>query len=156
MTGVGSQGTGQGAGRRAPGIPPRETPGEARSAGDGGATRLAERADRHAGARIRERRMALGMSQQQLARLIGVTYQQAHKYERGVNRISAGRLFAIACALEAPVAWFFEGLDQPADAAPPVPRRCLELARQFERITDARQLEALSRMVRALAGETAA
>jgi DNA-binding XRE family transcriptional regulator len=48
--------------------------------------------DRHVGARVRERRIMLGLTQQQLADLIGVTYQQAHKYERGINRISAGRL----------------------------------------------------------------
>ena len=49
--------------------------------------------DRHVGVRIRERRIMLGLSQQQMADLIGVTYQQAHKYERGINRISAGRPF---------------------------------------------------------------
>src|ERR1043166_315195 len=48
--------------------------------------------DRHVGARVRERRIMLGLTQQQLADLIGVTYQQAHKYERGINRVSAGRL----------------------------------------------------------------
>ncbi len=54
--------------------------------------------DRHVGIRIRERRTMLGLSQQQLARRVGVTYQQAHKYERGLNRISAGRLHEIALA----------------------------------------------------------
>ena len=49
----------------------------------------ANAADRHVGSRIRERRVMMGLSQQQLARMIGVTYQQAHKYERGINRISA-------------------------------------------------------------------
>jgi DNA-binding XRE family transcriptional regulator len=48
--------------------------------------------DHHVGARVRERRIMLGLTQQQLADLIGVTYQQAHKYERGINRVSAGRL----------------------------------------------------------------
>ena len=52
--------------------------------------------DDHVGARIRERRIMLGLTQQQLAEMIGVTYQQAHKYERGINRVSAGRLFEIA------------------------------------------------------------
>src|SRR6516165_8858642 len=47
--------------------------------------------DDHVGARIRERRIMLGLTQQQLAEMIGVTYQQAHKYERGINRVSAGR-----------------------------------------------------------------
>ena len=53
-------------------------------------------ADDHIGGRIRERRIMLGLTQQQLAEMIGVTYQQAHKYERGINRVSAGRLFEIA------------------------------------------------------------
>ena len=51
--------------------------------------------DGHVGERIRERRIVLGLSQQQLAELIGVTYQQAQKYERGINRVSPGRLFEI-------------------------------------------------------------
>ena len=54
----------------------------------------------------------LGLTQQQLADLIGVTYQQAHKYERGINRVSAGRLFEIARVLSVPVSYFFEGLDK--------------------------------------------
>src|ERR1700724_1462426 len=67
--------------------------------------------DRHVGARVRERRIMLGFTQQQLADLIGVTYQQAHKYERGINRVSAGRLFEIARVLSVPVSYFFDGLD---------------------------------------------
>jgi len=54
----------------------------------------------------------LGLTQQQLADLIGVTYQQAHKYERGINRVSAGRLFEIAQVLSVPVGYFFGGLEQ--------------------------------------------
>src|SRR5690242_5585321 len=59
--------------------------------------------DRHVGARVRERRIMMGLTQQQLADLIGVTYQQAHKYERGINRVSAGRLYEIAQVLTVPV-----------------------------------------------------
>ena len=55
--------------------------------------------DRYVSLRIRQRRIMLGLTQQQLAELIGVTYQQAHKYETGINRISAGRLYHIARAL---------------------------------------------------------
>jgi transcriptional regulator with XRE-family HTH domain len=61
--------------------------------------------------RIRERRQRIGMTQQRLARLIGVAFQQAHKYERGISRISAGRLYRIATALEAPITYFFEDED---------------------------------------------
>ena len=55
--------------------------------------------DRYVSLRIRQRRIMLGLTQQQMAELIGVTYQQAHKYETGINRISAGRLYQIARAL---------------------------------------------------------
>src|SRR5580692_3255062 len=86
--------------------------------------------DRHVGARIRERRIMLGLTQQQIADLIGVTYQQAHKYERGINRISAGRLFEIARVLTVPIAYLFEGIEGAEDgvAQPPRERMCLELA----------------------------
>ncbi len=114
-------------------------------------------ADRHVGARIRERRLMLGLSQQQLARLIGVTYQQAHKYERGLNRISAGRLFEIAQVLHVPISWFFEGLGEEG-AAPTLTagqRRVLELARNFSAINNERHQEALSEMARVLAAQAA-
>jgi transcriptional regulator with XRE-family HTH domain len=57
--------------------------------------------------RIRERRLRVGMTQQQLARIIGVAFQQTHKYERGISRVSAGRLYNIATALQAPIDYFF-------------------------------------------------
>ena len=62
------------------------------------------------GARVRDRRIFLGLTQQQMAELIGVTYQQAHKYEKGINRVSAGRLYNIAQALGVDVSYFFESL----------------------------------------------
>jgi transcriptional regulator with XRE-family HTH domain len=114
--------------------------------------RAADEADAHIGRRIRERRLMLGLSQQQLAQAIGVTYQQAHKYETGVNRVTAGRLYRIAEALEVPVSWFFEGLG--AARPPALTRRQrlgLELARNFSLIRDERHQEALSQMARALA-----
>ncbi len=110
-------------------------------------------ADRHVGTRIRERRVMLGLSQQQLAQMIGVTYQQAHKYERGLNRISAGRLYEIAQVLGVPISWFFEGMR--AEGAPVEmssrQRMCLELARNFAMIDNEKHQEALSQMARALA-----
>ena len=106
----------------------------------------------HIGRRIRERRLMLGLSQQQLAAMIGVTYQQAHKYETGLNRVSAGRLFRIAEALQVPVSWFYEGLGAPRSATLSRRERLgLELARNFALIRDERQQEALSQMARALA-----
>ena len=65
-------------------------------------------ADRHVGSRIRLRRQVMGLTQQQLAKLVGVTSQQAHRYEVGLNRLTAGRLHAIALALGTDVAYFFE------------------------------------------------
>ena len=65
--------------------------------------------DRHVGTRVRDRRIFLGLTQQQMAGLIGVTYQQAHKYEKGINRVAAGRLYHIARALGVEVGYFFEG-----------------------------------------------
>src|SRR6266404_7968600 len=103
--------------------------------------------DRYVGARIRERRIMLGLTQQQLADLIGVTYQQAHKYERGINRVSAGRLFEIARVLSVPVSYFFEGLDnQSGRPVSPRERMCLELARNFAQIPNERHQEALSQL----------
>lgn len=114
-------------------------------------------ADRHVGARIRERRTMLGLSQQQLAQMIGVTYQQAHKYERGLNRISAGRLFEIAQVLAVPVSWFFDGLSAREDLdMSPRQRMCLELARNFAAIDNEKHQEALSQMARALAAQSLA
>jgi len=111
--------------------------------------------DRHVGMRIRERRIMLGLSQQQMADMIGVTYQQTHKYERGINRISAGRLYEIAQVLRVPVGYFFDGLgDRPDEDALPVrQRRCLELARNFSRISSERHQEAVSHLARALSNE---
>lgn len=108
--------------------------------------------DKHVGTRIRERRIMMGLSQQQMADMIGVTYQQAHKYERGINRISAGRLFEITQVLGVPLTYFFEGLeDGSEEAVPPRQRMCLELARNFSSIENERHQEALSQMARALA-----
>ena len=110
--------------------------------------------DRHVGARIRERRIMLGLTQQQLADLIGVTYQQAHKYERGINRVSAGRLFEVAQVLGVPVSYFFDGLEQGSERGiSPRERMCLELARNFAQIPNERHQEALSQLARALASD---
>jgi transcriptional regulator with XRE-family HTH domain len=112
--------------------------------------------DRFVGARIRERRVMLGLSQQQMADLIGVTYQQAHKYERGINRISAGRLHEIAQVLGIPVGYFFEGLEgQRGSDLTSRQRMCLELARNFSSIVNERHQEALSQLARVLAAEAA-
>ena len=69
--------------------------------------------DCHVGSRIRERRIALGLTRRQLGEMIGLTCPQIHKYEWGFNRVSAGKLFEIACALRAPITYFFLITDYP-------------------------------------------
>src|SRR6201985_711347 len=103
--------------------------------------------DDHGGGRIRERRIMLGLTQQQLAEMIGVTYQQAHKYERGINRVSAGRLFEIARVLGTSVGYFYEGIGE--DVPRQVTQRermMLEIARNFADITDKQHQEAVSKL----------
>ncbi|WP_171235459.1 helix-turn-helix domain-containing protein [Ruegeria sp. HKCCA6837] len=68
--------------------------------------------DVHVGKRVRHRRWLIGMTQQQLAQQVGIKFQQIQKYETGANRISASRLWDIAEALEVPVSFFFEGLEE--------------------------------------------
>jgi len=67
--------------------------------------------DVHVGKRIRHRRWLVGMTQQQLAERVGIKFQQIQKYETGANRVSASRLWDISDALEAPVSFFFEGIE---------------------------------------------
>ena len=67
--------------------------------------------DVHVGHRVRARRKMLGLSQTQLGKELGVTFQQVQKYERGTNRIGSSRLFKMANILDVPVAYFFEGAE---------------------------------------------
>ena len=67
--------------------------------------------DVHVGKRIRHRRWMNGTTQQQLAESVGIKFQQIQKYETGMNRVSASRLWDIAKVLSVPVSFFFEGLD---------------------------------------------
>lgn len=66
--------------------------------------------DVHVGGRLKMRRMMVGMSQDELANAVGLTFQQVQKYEHGANRISASRLFEFGQLLDVPAAYFFEGL----------------------------------------------
>lgn len=72
--------------------------------------------DIHVGSRIRLRRNMMGMSQEKLGELLGITFQQIQKYEKGSNRVGASRLQAISSILNVPVAFFFE--DAPTERAP--------------------------------------
>jgi transcriptional regulator with XRE-family HTH domain len=93
------------------------------------------------------------MSQTTLAELVGVTYQQAHKYEAGTNRIAASRLYALAAVLGVDVGAFFEGLETP-DAIGHIAeqRQVVDLARNFRQIATQAHRQLVLRMAAALAG----
>ena len=94
----------------------------------------------------------LGLTKRQLADLIGVTYQQAHKYERGINRVAAGRLYTIAQALGVEVSYFFEELQTRGGLmSSPEQRMFLDLARNYLNIPVREHREAIVALARALA-----
>jgi transcriptional regulator with XRE-family HTH domain len=76
--------------------------------------------DVHVGKRIRHRRWLVGMTQQQLAQSVGIKFQQIQKYETGMNRVSASRLWDIAASLTVPVSFFFDGLNGEEALAEPM------------------------------------
>ena len=101
--------------------------------------------DVHVGKRIRHRRWMNGTTQQQLAEKVGIKFQQIQKYETGMNRVSASRLWDIAHALGVPVSFFFEGMDANAPAGPQptempgdilADREALELLRSYYAIPE--------------------
>ncbi|MEI7711073.1 MAG: helix-turn-helix transcriptional regulator [Rhodospirillales bacterium] len=114
--------------------------------------------DVHVGTRIRLRRTLLGMSQERLGEALGLTFQQVQKYERGVNRVGASRLFDLSRVLDVPISFFFDDMPenlassfggQPGRRASGLPdsgdsfpddtlnrRETLELVRAYYRITD--------------------
>src|SRR5215213_2156195 len=76
--------------------------------------------DRHVGARVRMRRMMVGMSQEKLGDACGITFQQIQKYEKGTNRMGASRLHQIARVLDVPVEFFYEGAPSGPDSGGPI------------------------------------
>ncbi len=121
--------------------------------------------DIYVGQRLRERREALGISQGRLGRHLGLTFSQVQKYEKGSNRIGAGRLFQIAEFLGVPTSFFFEGLggqstgsDDPALAAasesPVGADEVRVLTAAFGRIADRGTRASVLALVRSLANET--
>lgn len=112
--------------------------------------------------------MLLGMSQEKLGEHLGLTFQQIQKYEKGINRIGASRLFDLARVLAVPVQFFYEELpasmgdgatlaDRPAESYAVEflgSREGLELNKAFARITDPRVRRSIVELVRAFAGET--
>ena len=105
--------------------------------------------DRLVGQRLRWRRRELRLTQEKLGELLSLTFQQVQKYEKGVNRISAGRLYEIAAALGVQIAYFYDGASEllpnrdsvvaEQDASPQTPilsADTLELIAAFQTITD--------------------
>jgi transcriptional regulator with XRE-family HTH domain len=98
--------------------------------------------DAHVGKRIRHRRWTVGMTQQQLADKVGIKFQQIQKYETGMNRVSASRLWDIAEALGVGIAFFFEGIDDTRSAAAGIEgdiladKEALELVRSYYSIPE--------------------
>ncbi|MFN3824427.1 MAG: helix-turn-helix domain-containing protein [Pseudorhodobacter sp.] len=101
--------------------------------------------DAHVGKRIRHRRWMVGMTQQHLADRVGIKFQQIQKYETGMNRVSASRLWEIADALEVSISFFFEGLDNAREAQAAVEgdmladKEALELVRSYYAIPEAQR-----------------
>ncbi|KGJ18494.1 helix-turn-helix domain-containing protein [Paracoccus sanguinis] len=114
--------------------------------------------DVHVGQRIRHRRWTIGMTQQQLADSVGIKFQQIQKYETGMNRVSASRLWDIAKAMDVPVAFFFEGLDgaSPAEFDLISDKEALQLIRAYYSIPEAqrRQIFELARVLSVSANPT--
>ena len=126
--------------------------------------------DVHVGEQVRRRRKQLGLSQERLADALGLTFQQVQKYERGVNRISASKLFEAARFLKAPVTYFYEGLGRPDDpdgeegaqpeSTPAVYGLLADqdgaaLASAFMKISDRRRRKVLVEVAREFAAEDA-
>lgn len=104
------------------------------------------------GRRIQELRLSMGLSRQELANRIGVTHQQTQKYEKGINRISVGRLAVIAEALGKPITYFFEDLQNDNTELPTGHRRMsMEVARNFMQIKKPMYQDAVHVLVRILA-----
>jgi DNA-binding XRE family transcriptional regulator len=110
--------------------------------------------DVHVGRRIQLRRKALVMSQTELGRRLGVSFQQVQKYESGVNRVSASTLYELATTLEVPITFFFEGLDgmvpSEIDVGDPFDRHAMGLVKRLRALRDPTQKRLVGEMLRAI------
>lgn len=122
--------------------------------------------DVYVGQRLRQRREILGMPQKELARKLGISFQQVQKYESGANRISASKLWELCCVLDVAPGYFFEGISsatapasQPARPArngqdfhpdPRSARQILDLNHNFQRIPNTRVRRQVVQLVKAL------
>jgi transcriptional regulator with XRE-family HTH domain len=123
--------------------------------------------DVHVGRQIRARRAQIGMSQEKLGDELGLTFQQIQKYERGANRIAAGRLFEFAHVLGCSILYFYQGVidelsgaplgfaeDAAPPPSPPGSSEAAELSAAFGRIRDAKLRKRILEMVKAIAAES--
>ncbi len=147
------------------------------AAEDNGRTDRESRAspiDAHVGSRIRLRRTLLGLSQERLGDALGLTFQQVQKYERGINRVGASRLFDLARVLDVPISFFFDDMPEPLGSHAPnlAPagfggmaeaqegfgsdsvmnrRETIDLLRAYYRISDAAVRKRVFELIRSLA-----
>jgi transcriptional regulator with XRE-family HTH domain len=141
--------------------------------------------DAHVGGRIRLRRTLMGMSQERLGEALGLTFQQVQKYERGVNRVGASRLFDLSRVLDVPISFFFDDMPEPLAASLGTPgamgmrrsygfsdsqdgfggppgdeamnrRETLELVRAYYRITDPAVRKRVFELIKSLVPDAAA
>ncbi len=141
---------------KSPRKPPRATKGRSNAI------------DAHVGSRVRQRRMLLGMSQEKLGKAVGLTFQQIQKYERGINRIGASRLFTLSKVLSVPIAFFFEEMPRALaaagakargfadasvkfEASPMASRETAEMIRAYYRINDPKQRRRVLELLRSMA-----
>ncbi|MEI9995957.1 MAG: helix-turn-helix transcriptional regulator [Rhizomicrobium sp.] len=125
--------------------------------------------DGQVGNRVRLRRMLIGMSQERLGELLGLTFQQVQKYEKGVNRIGAGRLFEVSRILGVPIDYFYEGVNNQlsgnpgfaeGEASPPVMEfvssgEGLQLSLAFMKIKDPKLRKRVLDLVKQMADDPA-
>lgn len=113
--------------------------------------------DKIIGNKIYNLRLAKGFSRQQLAELIGVTHQQLQKYEKGINRIAAGRLILIAKALGKNLEYFYSDLNENENIEEDHQhqRMCIEVSRNFMKLRNTDHQNAINVLIRSLAKEIA-
>jgi len=125
--------------------------------------------DVQVGSRVRLRRNMLGLSQEKLGQMIGLTFQQVQKYERGANRISASRLYELSRVLDVPILFFFDNIDpvrapaipgglaepsaEASESDPLRKRETIELVAAYYAIDDTATRHRLFNLAKALAGE---
>ena len=147
-----------------------DVPGDDHEGGDEKGSRRPNPIDIHVGSRVRLQRMLRGISQEKLGERLGLTFQQIQKYEKGVNRVGASRLFELAGVLGVPVQFFYDEAPTTASRMEPqhgfaekMPdsyvfeflntREGLELNRAFARITDPKPRRAVVDLVRAIGAD---